>query len=77
VNEIINGRAINGAIVIPSVIQLNQHVRLRGVIADLSHKAALRRFGTFECVETNRCITILNREAFSRICQRASVASPE
>jgi hypothetical protein len=66
VNEIIDGRAINGAIVIPSVVQLNQHVGLRGIVADFAYKTALGRFGARECVETDRSITIFDRDTFGR-----------
>jgi len=43
-------RAVNRTIVIPSLIQFNQHVGFCGVEANLSHKSALRRFGAFKSV---------------------------
>ena len=42
VNEAIDGSAINRAIMIPSLVQLSQHVGFGGVVTDLTHKAALR-----------------------------------
>lgn len=41
VDEIIDGGRIDGAVMIPSVVQLNQHVGLRGVITDGPHKTTL------------------------------------
>jgi len=65
VDEIIHRAVVNRAIVIPSVVQLNQHVGLRSVITDHSHKAALGCFGACERIEANWRIPVLDGDAFS------------
>jgi hypothetical protein len=45
---------------IPSVVQLNQHVRVSGIVTDVSHKAALGCFGTYESIQTYWCIAIFD-----------------
>jgi hypothetical protein len=72
VNEIIDGRTINRTVVIPSVVQLYQHVGLRSVVTDCAHKTALRCFGASECVEADGRVAVFDRDAFGRGKARAN-----
>jgi hypothetical protein len=63
-NEIIDRGAINRAIMVPSIVQFNQHVRLSTVVTDGAHKAALGRFGACKRIEANWRVAIFDRDTF-------------
>jgi hypothetical protein len=65
-NKIVKGRFIHSAVVVPSVVQLDEHVRFGRVETNFSDEAALWCFSTYKRIEASRRVAVFNSDTFCK-----------